>query len=273
MSVRFILGKDSPRVKATEFVEEIADDILSNLKDSVRKEGFIPYRKFNAEITKRVTNSLNKAMDFAINNMIGSKSGRGTTTKSFSAASMANSGTRIQSVGSYEGKSTAVKGKVTWKSLDYATQKKKAEAGKDGSAYFIDDGDLKAFLVANRQKIVKRTGVISVSKPQAVDRYGKVVRRRDSHGRFLPAIVELAKMDIRILPNIPASFLPGMGSGDIGVVDKNQRFESNVIQNIDIETKLLGPSDSKQRALLQPVFTFWTNHYVPYEIGRALKGL
>ena len=154
-------------------------------------------------------------------------------------------------------------GPLRWQALSRHTRERKKH-----NRFFEDTGALSKMLRSKALNIVRKTGVVRVVVTTK--------QRRDSRGRFLPneRVMPIANLEIRLMPSIPRSMLPGLTANNFGVVDRNQAFEKAVIADELALRKLAGPERRKdiQRPLLQPIFTYWTNYYVPARIAQILRG-
>ena len=163
-------------------------------------------------------------------------------------------------------------GRLEWKPLSRHTVKRKfAARGKDASAFrearkiYEDTGRLKRWISRYALAIVRKTGVVKVRLN---------VKQERVRGRFVKQKkVPLGNLLITLMPSVPKGLLPGLASGNFGQVDPNMGFESRVISNSDVMKKLRGSErrPDTHRPFLQPIFTYWTQYYVPARIALQIR--
>ena len=166
-----------------------------------------------------------------------------------------------------------------WRNLSHRTRKMKTPANKD--KFFVNTGALKAGLRSMAKSIVNATGVVKVhyldenNRARPIGYFTRVINTNSkvSGKRLTVTKVPLGRLRISFLPNIPAGMLPGLRSGQLGQHDKSMKFEKKVGISGDLLEKLRGPQipgQDRHRALLQPVFTFWTLFHLPRRVAKTL---
>ncbi len=242
--------------KAT--ASKITTAMMNRLLDTVSTGTAINLDRIAYKITNAVRKAYISGINFAARNMIGTSSPRGAMgTKEFTSNFFSRNTAGEVNVGKVPG------GVVEWRSLSGPTIKEKGH-----NLFFINSHELKSKLAAMAPAIVDNTGVVTVKRQKL----------RNKAGYFAPGQsktrITLGEVEIRLMPNISPSLLPGIGHNSLTNADqdKTQKFEAKVINDPDVLKKLKGPlgAPERQRPMLQPIFTFWTKYYIPNQIRKIL---
>jgi hypothetical protein len=163
----------------------------------------------------------------------------------------------------FNGVAMANRGKSGKVNLD----KVRAEARK----FYVFSGRMKAELMAKRRAMVKRTGVVRIAGVNL--RQGKkAIKLTKVRGQTVP----IAKLRVRLLPNIATSSLPGITSGDWRDDTGDVGFESALGLSAETVKKLgniRGGEPLGKRPMLQPIFTYYTLFRAPQVIGAVADNM
>lgn len=261
VTVRFQVGSKTETIQnLNQSVGEVAADyIFMGLEERARRDRLVDAERLKKTLPIIVENEYTRGIEWAADSLAGRMSPRGaegelTIRQLGNAAPLKQAGMRPPV------------GELIWRSLSGRTIKKKTARGRDGRAFFVDTGSLRKKLKAQARAIVKRAGKcqVVITSPPTRNEKGRWAKQR---------YITLANMEIRLLSNIPQSMLPGLATGDFGWSDPNMAFERRVIRSPEVLKKLTGPEHGSNRPFLQPVFTYWTQFYVPTRIAQTIQRL
>lgn len=247
---------DANSNRAADFV---AASTLGEIVDDVQRSSNLELSKLAKNLPKVVENSYIDAVRFAATQMIGTRSPLTVKTTS-----------EPVEVRDPEGFELAY-----WPVLSTRTIREQNEIrGSKGQAQFFNrSGALRMDLLGMARNLVKRTGVVRVT-------YNS--RLRDARGRFVSLVasqkkVSLGDFNIRLLPNVSPTALPGIKTGIVTDHDPSLSFERRLGFSPAALKKLKGASKGNfvipgtHRPLLQPAFTYWTLNRIPQVIARSIS--
>ena len=255
--------------RASEF---FADKVAEEALGSTRADRMVDAHKLQAQITKSVQSELEKAVRFAADKMIGTRSVLGHTTHFHIGRHVPGGDVGLsRSDFVIPPREFGQQSPVAWHYITSSTRLRKGSAAKppnpNAHNFFINTGELRRYLKAHAASIVQGTGVIRFQVLRDGE-YRPLTRKT--------TMVRLGTLRVTFLPRVYKNFLPGLHTGSLASFDPSARFEAMVIDNQDIYKKLVGPKKNGfqrpewHRPLLQPVFTYWTLFRLPQRVSTVL---
>lgn len=278
LKVNWHIGKERGDTKAdASTMDRIAQAIAIQVADQAIKKQVDWAKGFQKRLPPMVEAEYVRGVKYAAQNLIGTRSqpGSGSQDTFFNAfggiseaSSKADLQAAIRPAGAFPtsfrlATPLTVSRMMTWRNLSTSWMREKGN-----NRFFLNSGALQARLKAMAKEYVRSTGGVRVN-----------VTYRDGQGRFVvkgSRKITSAKVNIKILPDIPRALLPGLTSGNPTAFDPSMGFERALgIEGLDLE-KLRGPDPKidrgrRHRPLLQPVFTYWTLVRIPAMVYQAMQ--
>lgn len=264
---------NTQNVGANERVGEIITNQIINA--SINKgisTKLVNVDRLKVELPKIVEAEYAKGLNYGITKMMGSLSPRGAgELKSFTT--LKDEVDVRYEQGMFRSDNSRInppRGRIVWGALSGRAIREKMSKGmslQQARKFYVDTGSLRQKLRSATSSMIRKTGVVKITAS---------AKRNQKTGRFVPrgSVVPLGEINIKLLPKVPMSLLPGVAANNFGVVDHSNGLERFLAPNHEILTKLSGPPNEKyKRHLLQPIFTYWTLFHVPMAVGYSIRRL
>jgi hypothetical protein len=257
------------RSDSNELQKHVEKDITRGLANVVFKESDETLALLKQRIERGSMRSIRQIMPFIARSMIGSRQPN-VGKQVFTLAATAE--TRSIRVAQGRQRADAIPGySLFWEPLSPKTIKKKKQ-NKD--LFFLHKGTLRKFFQANADLLVSGLGRTRVEIKKPVR---KIVPGRGKQ------IVEMGSIRIHLAPNVYASQLPALQSGNWVDFDSDLKFEQKMgISGMTLKKLLGGAGHRKEtkrtityynlihRPLMQPVVSFWLLHKLPRLITNTI---
>lgn len=232
--------------------QDIVDKIMDTAVGRIRTRAVVRLQGLEKHLQRQVAAAYMEAMEFANQKMVGLESESVPRTIKFPqphifrpAVGVNYTGASAQTQWAPLSKRTLLAKRVYLKSTgvkSYDTAERRARR------YFVHTGRLKNELVRGARKLVRNTGLV------------KLYHRARGTPRVTAKMKEIPLADLRIhiMPSIPARSLTA----------KDGSFERAMGISPESVTKLVGTKH--HRAMLAPVFSYWTTYHIPNVVAQAM---
>jgi hypothetical protein len=280
VKVTFKVGnRKVSNAEMSEGIDQFIQAVGVKTVDQAATVDRVQVQALRAKLTGRVERSLEAAVNFAANTMVGTKSnvamkGRGAETAiHFDWSEPYNP---IVNASKAQIESLKTGDVIYWEALSLKTIMKKSNTQANGAVagrgdsprerarqYFVHTGALQAELRQLAKTITTKTGTVTVG-------YMKGNAKNFRSSKDLPKRIKVGKIQIAFLPKANLKNLPGAHTAEVSNWDPNVLFERSLGISKPSLRKLRGV-DGHHRPLLQPIFTFWALNRIPRIVATTIQ--
>jgi hypothetical protein len=280
VKVSFKVGnRKVSNAEMSEGIDQFIQAVGVKTVDQAATVDRVQVQALRAKLSGRVERSLEAAISFAANTMVGTKSnvatkGRGApTTIHFDWSEPYNP---IVNANARQVESLKTPDVIYWEALSRKTIMKKSNTQAHGAVagrgesprdrarqHFIHTGALQAELRQLAKNIVTKTGSVTVG-------YMKGNAKNFRSTKDLPKHIKVGKIQLAFLPKANLANLPGAHTAEASVYDPNVLFERSLGISKPSLRKLRGV-EGHHRPLLQPIFTFWALNRIPRIVATTIQ--